>query len=50
MRPFRSRIVTALAAALLLLGLAESVARANNVLFMFTPDGFPEDPPPSLTQ
>jgi hypothetical protein len=47
MRPVRSRIVTALVAALLLLGLLGNVARADDP--GFSPQWLvPEDPPPTL--
>jgi hypothetical protein len=46
MRPFRSRVATALVFAILLLGLLGSVANAADIAS--TPSSFPEDPWPGL--
>lgn len=46
MRPFRSRIWAALVAALLLLGLVQSLALADDPVA--NGDFWPEDPPPVL--
>jgi len=48
MRPFRSRVLTAFALTLLLLGLVQGVIRAADLDLV--PDNFPEDPPPSLSE
>lgn len=47
MRPFRSRVTTALVFAILVLGLLGSVANAAEI--PATPNSFPEDPWPGLT-
>ena len=46
MRPFRSRVATALVFAILVLGLLGTVANAADV--PTTPSSFPEDPWPGL--
>jgi hypothetical protein len=47
MRPFRSRVATALVFAILVLGLLGTVANAAEI--PSTPSSFPEDPWPGLS-